>query len=304
MRCSNWIKGVPCAVGLALSLYASPALAIFDTEAEAKEQCFAWIKNFFGSWKCDSVLTPKFEDATWKYQVGYWRAYPSDGYPHDGTSWSWWVYSIVTTPPARKVVLVLDPGHGLNCAAIGQPPGALGVTNFPASNPPAGRLREDDLTLTIALQAEQMLAPKYKVILTKRDLQSCPTLIARGRIANNANAKLFVSIHINAANFSVGPIVNPFGNGTSTYYNAGKFGSSKLADEMARSVSQALGVNNRGAFVDVEKAVIKPKVTEMNAVLLEAARLSGDDEQKLHASGSAARIAVGIKTAVEANLAP
>jgi N-acetylmuramoyl-L-alanine amidase len=122
-------------------------------------------------------------------------------------------------------------------------------------------------------------------------------LIARGRIANNANAKAFVSIHINAPNVVAG-VENPIGNGTSALYNVNKSGSFNLADEMARAVSSSLGVNNRGAQVDDGIAVLKPTVTSMNAVLLEAARLSGRDEQLLHAPDGAARVAAGVLSAI------
>lgn len=72
---------------------------------------------------------------------------------------------------------------------------------------------------------------------------------------------------------------------------------------MARTVSSSLGVNNRGVMVDDEVAVLKKTVTEMKiAVLVESARLSGTDETKLHTSGSVARIAAGIKAALDESL--
>lgn len=101
------------------------------------------------------------------------------------------------------------------------------------------------------------------------------------------------------------PVINvtiPVTHGTSVLYNVEKSGSFNLADSMARTVSSSLGVNNRGVMVDDELAVLKPTVTKMNAVLVEAARLSGTDETKLHTSGSAARIAAGIKAALDESL--
>ena len=72
---------------------------------------------------------------------------------------------------------------------------------------------------------------------------------------------------------------------------------------MAGNVSSSLGVNNRGVKVDDEIAVLKPTVTNTDiAVLVEAARLSGDDEKKLHAPGSTTRIASGIKSALDKQL--
>lgn len=199
-------------------------------------------------------------------------------------------------------IVVLDPGHGLNCAQIKQKVGAVGLTEFLDNNPPPGILREDYLTVAIALETEKLLSRKYKVILTKRDANSCPTLKERGRIANNANAKAFVSIHINAPS-TIGGVVNDyFGNGTSALYNSGKPLSQAFADQMSRAVSMNLGTNNRGSKIDDTVAVLKPTVTNMTAVLIEVARLSGSDEQILHAARSATKTAVGIQSAVQSYL--
>lgn len=217
-----------------------------------------------------------------------------------GTKYMYLPTGSVCTSPIKKVV-VIDPGHGLTCPLIGQAAGAIGVTDFPPSNPPASKLREDYLTVAIALEAERLLSTKYKVVLTKRDANTCPTLKERGRIANNANAKAFVSVHINAPNTVLG-IDNPFGNGTSALYNSSKSAAKSMADQMSASVSVNLGTNNRGSQANDNIAVLKPTVTNMIAVLIEVARLSGKDEQILHASGSTTKAASGIQSAVQSYL--
>lgn len=213
-------------------------------------------------------------------------------------------FSASPPPPPPPKVVAIDPGHGFTCPAKGMPLGAVGVTDFPPNDPPAGRLREDELTMAIAREVQRILpTSKYKVVLTKRNVNECPDYWDRGRVANIAEAKAFVSIHINKA--LVVPVINvplPVGHGTSVLYNVEKSGSFNLAYSMARTVSSSLGVNNRGVMVDDELAVLKPKVTEMNAVLVEVARLSGTDETKLHTSGSATRIATGIKAALDESL--
>ena len=133
----------------------------------------------------------------------------------------------------------------------------------------------------------------------KRDVHSCPSLKERGRIANNVNAKVFLSVHINAPNLLVGTLPNPFGNGTSVLYNSNKPAAEPLATQMAAAVSLSLGTNNRGAKVDDTIAVLKPTVTGMPAVLIEVARLSGSDERLLHAPTSATRAALGIHSAIQ-----
>lgn len=210
-------------------------------------------------------------------RTGYWVCHP------DGT---------LPLPPfgARKTV-VIDPGHGLGCAERNQAPGAVGVT------PPV--LREDDLTMAISAAIVGALpSSRYTVVLTKTNVSECPTLLERGRIANNANANVFISVHINAP--------SSFANldlGTSVLYFPNRVAVKPLADRMASTVSSSLGTNNRGSMARTDLAVLKPTVTFMPAVILEVARLSGSDEQLLRSSTMPSRAAEGVRQAVEWYLA-
>jgi N-acetylmuramoyl-L-alanine amidase len=81
-------------------------------------------------------------------------------------------------------VIVLDPGHG------GMDHGATGVTG----------LREKDVTLGVALKLGRLIRkhlPDVKVVYTRTDDRFVP-LYRRGQIANEANGKLFISIHANS----------------------------------------------------------------------------------------------------------
>ena len=79
--------------------------------------------------------------------------------------------------------VVIDPGHG------GRDTGAIG---------PHG-LREKDVSLSIGRAlAERLRALGFTVILTRKD-DSYVSLDERTRIANQARADLFVSVHCNAA---------------------------------------------------------------------------------------------------------
>ena len=197
----------------------------------------------------------------------------------------------------RKKVVVIDPGHGFECSLTDMPLGAIGTTDFPRSDPPPGLLREDDLTMAIAREFQRLASSKYTVVLTKNSANTCPTYKDRGKTAMDLKADVFVSVHINRAN----PIpYNPFANGTSAVYNSSRPGAKALANLMAASVSASLGVNNRGAKVDDGLAVLKHTVTpKMIPVLVEAARLSGSDEKTLHSISSAAKVASGIKAALD-----
>lgn len=77
-------------------------------------------------------------------------------------------------------LIVLDPGHG------GRDPGALGV----------GGSKEKDFTLKIAKEAKLKIERelKVKVIMTRETDKFVP-LEDRGKIANRAGGKLFISIH-------------------------------------------------------------------------------------------------------------
>ena len=81
-------------------------------------------------------------------------------------------------------VIVIDAGHG------GRDPGAIGITG----------VREKDVTLGVALELEKMVKKNMsdvKVIMT-RDKDVSVDLYARGKIANENNGKLFISIHANS----------------------------------------------------------------------------------------------------------
>jgi N-acetylmuramoyl-L-alanine amidase len=79
---------------------------------------------------------------------------------------------------------VIDPGHG------GKDPGAIGVDN----------VREKDITLAIALKLGELLKkemPDVKVVYTRKD-DTFVDLYKRGKIANENDGKLFISIHCNS----------------------------------------------------------------------------------------------------------
>ncbi|MEN8201455.1 MAG: N-acetylmuramoyl-L-alanine amidase [Bacteroidota bacterium] len=86
-------------------------------------------------------------------------------------------------PPEGIRTVVIDPGHG------GRDPGAVGK-----------RAKEKDLALAIALKAGQYIEeniPDVKVIYTRKT-DVFVGFMDRAKIANDAEADLFVSIHVNA----------------------------------------------------------------------------------------------------------
>lgn len=90
-----------------------------------------------------------------------------------------------TDPPVRNKVqvVVIDPGHG------GKDPGALG-----------SKIKEKEVVLNISLKLGNYIEQNYddvKVIYTRKTDVFIP-LDERARIANEAKADLFISIHANA----------------------------------------------------------------------------------------------------------
>lgn len=219
------------------------------------------------------------------------------GLPNNGFLW----FSLEGPPSKIRLArtVTIDPGHGFNCAKVGQNVGAVGATDFPASNPPAGKLKEDALTLAIAQSLQGKLASDgYKVVMTKNDVNSCPTFLERTNMANNAHSNIYVSVHINAASSL------PFGigAGSSVLYNSIKSSSKTLADLMAPQIASSVGVNNRGSEARNDLAVLKPTTSRMSAVLAEVARLSGNDEAILHTAGTSDKAAQGIKAGLDSFL--
>jgi N-acetylmuramoyl-L-alanine amidase len=83
----------------------------------------------------------------------------------------------------KNITIVLDPGHG------GKDSGAVGILG----------LKEKDVVLSIAKYCAEILREKgFRVVLT-RDSDVFIPLAQRVKIANDAKADLFVSIHANAS---------------------------------------------------------------------------------------------------------
>ncbi len=86
----------------------------------------------------------------------------------------------------RPFTIVIDAGHG------GKDPGALSSNR---------KLKEKNINLDVALSLGKMISsayPEVKIVYTRKS-DKFVTLGDRAKIANNAKADLFVSIHTNAA---------------------------------------------------------------------------------------------------------
>ena len=98
--------------------------------------------------------------------------------------------AVVQKPPGTEMakgdfdVIVLDAGHG------GKDPGAIGV----------GGVREKNINLGIVLKLGKLIQqkmPGVKVVYTRKN-DTFVDLYKRGKIANENNGKLFISLHCNS----------------------------------------------------------------------------------------------------------
>lgn len=92
----------------------------------------------------------------------------------------------VVVGSAKDFTVVIDAGHG------GKDPGALSAN---------GKVREKDITLKVALLVGESIVkkhPEVKVLYTRKS-DVFVGLNDRARMANKADADLFISIHVNAA---------------------------------------------------------------------------------------------------------
>ena len=85
---------------------------------------------------------------------------------------------------AKLDVIVIDAGHG------GKDPGTIGVTGT----------REKDVTLGVALKLGKLIEQNLKdvKVVYTRSTDTFIELYQRGKIANEANGRLFISIHCNS----------------------------------------------------------------------------------------------------------
>lgn len=184
-------------------------------------------------------------------------------------------------------LIVIDAGHG------GSDAGANREYN-------GTRVNEKDLTLSIALKTRDILKSNgYNVQMT-RETDTYPTLTARAQFANDANAAIFVSIHINSAE-------SEEASGTEVYYaplnNGTEYGvkSSTLAKAMLDNLISGLSSRNRG----VKSANhLVTRTSLMPASLVEIGFISNEAEAEKMCSASyqqkaAQAIASGIISTLE-----
>lgn len=166
----------------------------------------------------------------------------------------------------KKLVVVLDPGHGASTAG---------------KRSPDGSLREYELNRDIAYRLRDILkANGITVYMTVSDKTSDPSLASRVEYANSKNADIFVSVHANA--FGNGVDWEDRAKGWEIYYYATSTVGKKLAqyihDANFPSSGTNIGISDRG-IKTANFYVLK--YTSMPAVLIEHGFYTSSTEIKL-----------------------
>jgi len=160
-------------------------------------------------------------------------------------------------PDNSRFVVVLDPGHG------GSDPGTI-----------HNGIIERDYVLAMAHRVASLFDNNQNIdiVLTREENKSM-TLLNRAAFANELNADLFISIHVNAAQFASG-VINQTANGIETWYNFGElessannpFTSRQFANIVQRQLIGSTGAANRGTWYGDMIVLLE---TQMPSVLLE-----------------------------------
>ncbi len=174
----------------------------------------------------------------------------------------------------------IDPGHGGSDRANRGPGGYI----------------EADGNLKIALAVAEYLQPyPIDIVWTRVTADATVSLSERCRIANDAKADIFVSIHSNATEL-------PAARGTETYHSINStpgHGGNLLATLIHANVVRLAGTKNRGVRTrqgaDGKDYYAVIRETEMPAVIVEVAYHSNpEDEALLRDVGFRLRAARGI----------
>ena len=133
------------------------------------------------------------------------------------------------------------------------------------SGAPGNGILEKNITLKVAKEIGQMLEKQGMSVIYTRTADKDVSLKQRCKTANNENADLFVSIHINSSE-------NKQASGTETLC----YSKNRLAELIQKYLLRYLNLKDRGVKERKDLAVLN--CTKMTAVLCELAFLSNKEE--------------------------
>lgn len=144
----------------------------------------------------------------------------------------------------------IDAGHG------GKDPGAAG-----------GATTEKQIALDVANRVAQKLQNSGIAVVMTRDSDYFVELSDRAKIANNAGAEVFVSIHCNSASAEA--------TGTEAWIYPGTTDDRRLAEDILQKLTARTGFRNRGVK---EENFAVLRLTKCPAALVELGFISSAHE--------------------------
>lgn len=197
------------------------------------------------------------------------------------------IYTLQRSDTKQEKIVVIDAGHG------GHDGGASAAYDDVS-------YYEKDLTLAIAQQTAKILEENgVKTILT-RNTDVFLELADRSAVANNANAAIFCSVHINSVDNA------PQANGVEVYYaktnNEKDYGmtSSEVAQKVLDHIIKNTGATNRR--VKSAQHVVT-RTSSMPAILVECGFISNEAElKKMESADYQYLLAAGIATGLKQSL--
>lgn len=179
---------------------------------------------------------------------------------------------LVSSTPVTNHVVILDAGHG-------NPDG--GATNS------TGEIIESDLNLQIVLKLQHLLeSSNCRVILTRSDdygiyetdansikEKKISDMKNRVKIANNSDADIFISIHMNKLNQSKY-------SGWQTFYKPNDDNSKLLAQNIQTNLNSFIESENNRQIKSISGIYLSRNV-EIPLVIVECGFLSNIEESKL-----------------------
>lgn len=198
------------------------------------------------------------------------------------------VKSMMNYTPCNGVkYVVIDAGHG------GKDPGAKGTLGEKT-------YYEKDITLSIATLVKKKLEENGISVIMTRTGDTYPTLTERSALANEKDAAMFVSVHVNSAGNA------PKANGIEVYYAASNnnnyYGttSKNVATSVLNEMLSQTGALSRGVKVE-SHAVTRTSL--MPAILVEVGFISNEEEmQKLISTEYQEKLAKGISDGILSQL--
>ena len=159
----------------------------------------------------------------------------------------------------KKFKVCIDPGHTQAKDTKGDP----GAVN--------GSYWESVAALDIALMMGEMFkGAGCDVVYTRKKGAPDLTLKRRCQIANEANADVFISIHLNSAENKGATGIEVLRYGDCSYK------TKELADNVQNRLVDATGFRNRGVKIRNNLYVLKH--TKMPAILVETGFISNDEQ--------------------------